>query len=142
MPETIDGTELERGRGDEPGRPPYRLSGGEKRTVAIATVLAMSPNVLVLDEPSSNLDPRARRRLIEPLATFTHTKIIATHDLDMALSLCERTILMNAGGITADGPTVELFTDDALLEASWLERPQILRACPVCGEKQASGWQV
>lgn len=115
-------------------RPPYRLSGGEKRAVAIATVLAMSPNVLILDEPSSNLDPRARRRLIELLDTFTHTKIIATHDLDMALSLCERTIVMSAGGIAADGPTADVFTNDALLEASKLERPQILRACPVCGE--------
>jgi cobalt/nickel transport system ATP-binding protein len=123
-------------------RPPYRLSGGEKRAVAIATVLAMSPNVLILDEPSSNLDPRARRRLIELLGTFTHTKIIATHDLDMALALCERTIVMNAGGIAADGPTTEVFTDDALLEVSRLERPLILRPCPVCGETQASGRHV
>ena len=115
-------------------RPPYRLSGGEKRAVAIATVLAMSPNVLVLDEPSSNLDPRARRRLIELLATFTHTKIIATHDLDMALTLCERTIVMNAGSVAADGPTMDLFTNDELFEASRLERPPTLRPCPVCGE--------
>ncbi len=68
-------------------RPPYKLSGGEKRAVAIATVLAMSPDILVMDEPSSSLDPRARRRLIELLKTFEHTKIIATHDLDMAMDL-------------------------------------------------------
>jgi cobalt/nickel transport system ATP-binding protein len=68
-------------------RPPYKLSGGEKRAVAIATVLAMSPDILVMDEPSSNLDAMSRRRLIKLLKTFDHTKIIATHDLDMALEL-------------------------------------------------------
>ncbi len=114
-------------------RPPYRLSGGEKRAVAIATVLAMQPSILVMDEPTSNLDPRARRRLIELLATFDHTKIVATHDLDMALDLCERTIVMCDGAVAADGPTRELFTDDALLEAAGLERPLGMRACPVCG---------
>ena len=68
-------------------RPPYKLSGGEKRAVAIATVLAMSPDILVMDEPGSNLDAMSRRRLIKLLKTFDHTKIIATHDLDMALEL-------------------------------------------------------
>lgn len=114
-------------------RPPYRLSGGEKRAVAIATVLAMSASVLVLDEPSSNLDPRARRRLIELLKSFEHTKIIATHDLDMALDVCERTIVMSAGAVTADGPTTEIFENETLLEASGLEKPLRLQACPVCG---------
>jgi cobalt/nickel transport system ATP-binding protein len=113
-------------------RPPYRLSGGEKRAVSIATVLAMAPSMLVLDEPSSNLDPRARRRLIALLATFEHTKVIATHDLDLALDLCERTIVMSGGTVTADGPTRGIFSDDALLEASGLERPLALQACPVC----------
>jgi cobalt/nickel transport system ATP-binding protein len=113
-------------------RPPYRLSGGEKRAVSIATVLAMSPSMLVLDEPSSNLDPRARRRLIALLGTFEHTKVIATHDLDLALDLCERTIVMSGGTVTADGPTREVFRDDALLAASGLERPLALQACPVC----------
>jgi cobalt/nickel transport system ATP-binding protein len=115
------------------GRPPYRLSGGEKRAVAIATVLAMSPDILVLDEPSSNLDPKARRRLIELLGSFEHTKIIATHDLDLALELCGRTIVMSRGTIAADGPTREVFGDDALLERCALERPASLRPCPVCG---------
>lgn len=114
-------------------RPPYRLSGGEKRAVAIATVLAMSPSILIMDEPTSNLDPRARRRLIELLATFEHTKIIATHDLDLALALCERTLVMSGGTLLADGPTREVFADDALLEASNLERPLAMQACPVCG---------
>lgn len=113
-------------------RPPYRLSGGEKRAVAIATVLAMSPNVLVMDEPSSNLDPRARRRLIDLLGTFEHTKIIATHDLDLALRLCSRTIVMSGGQIAADGATHDVFADDALLEGSGLERPLSMQGCPVC----------
>jgi cobalt/nickel transport system ATP-binding protein len=113
-------------------RPPYRLSGGEKRAVAIATVLAMRAVILVLDEPSSNLDPLARRRLIGLLAAFDHTKIIATHDLDMALELCERTIVMSGGEIVADGLSRDIFGDDPLLQASGLERPLGMQACPVC----------
>ncbi len=114
-------------------RPPYRLSGGEKRAVSIATVLAMCPSVLVMDEPSSSLDPRARRRLIELLAGFEHTKVIATHDLDMALELCERTIVLSAGRVAADGPTDRIFADTELLERCGLERPLSLKGCPVCG---------
>jgi cobalt/nickel transport system ATP-binding protein len=113
-------------------RAPYRLSGGEKRAVAIATVLAMAPSVLVLDEPSSNLDPQARRRLIALLAGFEHTKLIATHDLDMALDLCERTIVISHGVVAADGPTSEVFADDELLGRCGLERPLAMQACPVC----------
>jgi cobalt/nickel transport system ATP-binding protein len=104
-------------------RPPYRLSGGERRAAAIATVLAMSPSILVMDEPSSNLDPRARRLLINLLRSFQHTKIIATHDLDLVLDLCPRTIVMHQGTVAADGPTPEIFHDDALLERCRLERP-------------------
>ncbi len=114
-------------------RPPYRLSGGEKRSVAIATVLSMCPNVLVLDEPSSNLDPLTRRRLIELLATFEHTKIIATHDLDLALDLCSRTIVISEGAVASDGPTREVFEDADLLEACHLERPLVMQGCPLCG---------
>jgi cobalt/nickel transport system ATP-binding protein len=114
-------------------RPPYRLSGGEKRAVAIATVLAMEPNILVMDEPSSGLDPRARRRLIGLLRSFEHTRIIATHDLDLAAELCERTIVMSAGTILADGPTRAVFGDDPLLERSGLERPLGLSVCAACG---------
>ncbi len=119
-------------------RPPYRLSGGEKRAVAIATVLAMEPSVLVMDEPSSGLDPRARRRLIGLLETFEHTRIVATHDLDLAAELCERTIVMGDGRVLADRPTAEVFRDDALLAAAGLERPLGMLACPVCGEAPAS----
>ncbi len=116
-------------------RPPYHLSGGEKRTVAIATVLAMEPNVLVMDEPSSGLDPKARRRLIGLLASFAHTRILATHDLDLAAELCERTIVMSGGRVAADGPTRDIFADDALLEVVGLERPLAMQACPVCRER-------
>lgn len=114
-------------------RPPYKLSGGEKRSVAIASVLSMSPDILVMDEPTSNLDPRARRQLIELLKTFQHTKIIATHDLDLVLDLCERTIVMHDGTVTADGPTLDIFNDRNLLDRSRLERPLRLQGCPVCG---------
>lgn len=105
------------------GRPPYRLSQGEKRTAAIAGVLAMSPDILVMDEPTSSLDPMSRRRLINLLKTFKHTKIIATHDLDFAMELCDRTIVIHKGSVTADGPTKEIFSDDELLKRSSLENP-------------------
>jgi cobalt/nickel transport system ATP-binding protein len=114
------------------GRPSHRLSAGEKRLVAIASVLAMSPSILVMDEPTSSLDPRARRQLIQLLASFEHTKIIATHDLDMALDLCPRTIVLNDGGIVADGPTRAILKDEGLLEKSNLEKPLRLQGCPVC----------
>ena len=117
-------------------RPPYRLSGGEKRAVAIATVLSMSPDILVMDEPTSGLDPRARRRLIELLKTFKHTKVIATHDLDMAVDLCERTIVIYEGSVTADGPTLELLQDETLLTRSGLEKPLSMQACPACGNSK------
>lgn len=108
-------------------RPPYRLSGGEKRSVAIATVLSMSPNILVLDEPTSNLDPRARRTLITLLKSFEHTKIIATHDLDMVMDLCGRTIVLHQGHVLADGLTEDIFNNDELLEQGHLERPLSMR---------------
>jgi len=114
-------------------RPPYRLSYGEKRSVAIATVLAMSPNILVMDEPTSSLDPMSRARLIELLKTFHHTKIIATHDLDMAMDLCERAIVLHQGRITGDGSTMKLLKDEELLHRSRLERPLRMQGCPICG---------
>lgn len=113
-------------------RPPYKLSGGEKRSVAIASVLSMSPDILVMDEPTSNLDPKSRRLLIEMLKLFKHTKIIATHDLDMAIDLCERTIVLHQGRIIADGITIDLFKNRELLEQSNLEIPLKLQACPIC----------
>lgn len=114
-------------------RNPWKLSGGEKRAVAIATVLAMLPDILVMDEPSSNLDPLARQRLIDLLKTFEHTKIIATHDLDLAMDVCERTIVLHEGHITADGPTSKIFQDKSLLAASGLAQPLAMQNCPICG---------
>lgn len=108
-------------------RPPYKLSAGEKRAVAIATVLAMSPDVLVMDEPSSHLDPRGRRRLIELLKSFKHTKIIATHDLELVVELCSRVIVLDGGKVVAEGPTEELLNDEALMLSHGLERPHSLR---------------
>lgn len=116
-------------------RPPYRLSGGQKRSVAIASVLAMSPDILVMDEPSSGLDPFARRQLIKLLLTFTHTKVIATHDLDLVLDLCERTIVLKDGKVLADGPTLAIFSDAALLEQGHLEKPFSMQGCPVCNSR-------
>jgi cobalt/nickel transport system ATP-binding protein len=111
-------------------RPPYRLSFGEKRTAAIAAVLACSPDVLVMDEPSSDLDPTRRRTLIEQLKSFSHTKLIVTHDLDLALDVCDRIIVLKEGVISADGPAAELLRDEALLNANELELPLRLQAEP------------
>jgi cobalt/nickel transport system ATP-binding protein len=121
------------GMGHLEHRPPYKLSGGEKRAVSIATVLAMSPDILVMDEPSSNLDPRSRRRLIDLLRSFTHTKIIATHDLDLALDVCERVFVLHEGRIAADGPTRDLLRDETMLVPCALEKPLRLQGCPICG---------
>jgi len=115
-------------------RPPYRLSGGEKRAAAIASVLAMSPDILVMDEPSAGLDPAARRRLIGLLRSFEHTKIVATHDLDLVLDVCARTVVLREGRVAADGPTASIFGDASLLGACHLEKPLRLQGCPRCGE--------
>lgn len=104
-------------------RQPHHLSGGEKRAAAIATVLAMRPRLLLLDEPTSNLDPRARRQFIRLLNSLPHTRIVATHDLDMVLEVCPRTVVLYKGQIRADGATRDIFADTALLEACHLERP-------------------
>jgi cobalt/nickel transport system ATP-binding protein len=108
-------------------RPPYRLSGGEKRAVAIAGVLAMSPSILVMDEPSAGLDPKARRRLINLLKGFAHTKIVATHDLDLVLDLCTRVLVMREGSVEADGTPEAIFADVDLLERCHLELPLSLQ---------------
>ncbi len=113
-------------------KPPYHLSGGEKKRAAIATVLSMVPDILVLDEPTSGLDPRARRQLMALLRAFHHTRIITTHDLDMVLELCPRTIVLNEGRVMADGPTLDVFRDEAMLAACHLEKPFAMQSCPVC----------
>jgi cobalt/nickel transport system ATP-binding protein len=105
-------------------RAPHQLSLGQRRRVAIATVLAMHPSLLVLDEPSANLDPRTRRELIETLDQLDRTLLIVTHDLPLAASLCERSVLLSAGRIVADGPTHELLRDEQLLAAHDLELPE------------------
>lgn len=99
------------------------LSGGEKKRIAIAGVLAMYPEVLVFDEPSAQLDPRSRRQLIELLETLSLTQLIATHDLDLALELCPRTVILSKGQIVYDGETAQVMSDrDFLLQHS-LESP-------------------
>ncbi|HEU4319500.1 MAG TPA: ABC transporter ATP-binding protein [Acidimicrobiia bacterium] len=104
-------------------RPPHHLSGGEKRRAALATVLAMEPEVLVIDEPSEGLDPAGRRELIETLMTLPVTQVIITHDLPLALELCSRAVIMSAGKVVADGDTVEILGDADLLAANRLELP-------------------
>ncbi len=114
-------------------KPPYLLSGGEKKRVAIATVLAMSPDILVMDEPTSGLDPFARRQLMTLVKAFDHTRIIASHDLDLVMALCERTIVLHEGRVAADGATHDIFRDDLLLAQCRLEKPFSMQGCPVCG---------
>jgi cobalt/nickel transport system ATP-binding protein len=104
-------------------RSPAHMSGGQRRRAALATVLACEPEVLVLDEPSANLDPVARRELAETLADLEATMLIVTHDLPYAAQLCERAIVMDGGVVVADGPIGEILSDTDLLAAHRLELP-------------------
>ncbi len=104
-------------------RAPHHLSYGERRRVAIATVLAMQPEILVLDEPTSNLDPASRRELIDVLRDLPITQLLVTHDLPFALELCPRSLVMDRGRIVASDETVEILTDDALMKSHRLELP-------------------
>lgn len=104
-------------------RTPHHLSGGEKKRVAIATVLAMQPELLILDEPTASLDPVGRRKLAELLATLQQTQIIVTHDLPFALATCERSIVLSSGRLVADRPTADLLADTELLADHELELP-------------------
>lgn len=104
-------------------RPPHHLSGGEKRRAALATVLAMEPDVLVFDEPTSGLDPAGRRELIGTLSRLPMTQLIITHDLPLALELCPRAVIVNHGRVVADAPTAGLLGDIDLLAANRLEPP-------------------
>jgi cobalt/nickel transport system ATP-binding protein len=104
-------------------RPPHHLSFGQRRRVAVATVLAMKPEILVLDEPSSNLDPASRRELADILRSLDITMVMVTHDLPYAYELCARSVILKGGVIVADGSTHEILTNSALLSANRLELP-------------------
>lgn len=117
-------------------RPPYKLSGGQKRSVAIATVLSMLPDILIMDEPSAGLDPLSRRQLINLLQSFTHTKVLATHDLDLVVDVCQRTIVLAEGKVIADGATLQIFSDMDILEKSQLEMPLRMQGCPMHGNRK------
>ena len=128
----IAGAELERrvtdaleavGGADLADRPAHHLSGGERRRAALATVLAMHPDVLVFDEPSSDLDGAGRRELVSALLTLDLTQIVITHDLPLALELCPRAVIMRDGRVVADGPTREILSDSALLAENRIELP-------------------
>ena len=109
-------------------RSSQRLSVGEKRAVAIASVLSMTPEILLLDEPTAGLDPWSRRQLIVLLRQFTQTMIIATHDLDFVQDVCQRAIVLQRGWIIADGPAEHILRDRELLESCRLELPLRLQA--------------
>jgi cobalt/nickel transport system ATP-binding protein len=109
-------------------RAPHHLSGGERRRVAIATVLAMQPDLLVLDEPTSNLDPASRRELVGVLRSLAVTQLVVTHDLPLVLELCPRTVIVDGGRVVADGDTAALLSDAELLAAHRLELPYGLTA--------------
>ena len=100
---------------------PKQLSGGQKQRVAIARALAMEPEILLLDEPTAFLDPKARRRLIQVLDTLDQTMLVATHDLTFALETCKRSLVLTDGAVFADGPSKELLFDDHLMEAGGVE---------------------
>lgn len=112
------------------GRRPHELSGGEKRCAALATVLAMRPRALALDEPTNDLDPRARRALMAVLRRLEVTLLVATHDLELVLALCERAVVLDAGAVVADGAAVDILSNDALMDAHGLEVPLSLRSRP------------
>ncbi len=112
---------------DAADRPPHHLSFGERKRACLAGVLACEPTVLVLDEPTANLDPRGRRRFLALIRSLPATKLIATHDLEMALELCNRTVLLDAGRVVANGLTRNVLGDPTLLEAHGLEMPLSLK---------------
>ena len=108
---------------DAADRAPHQLSLGQRRRVAIATVLAMDPRLLVLDEPSASLDPRSRRELLEMLGRLEQTMLVVTHDLLFAAELCERAVILSAGRIVGDGRCLDILRNEDLLAAHDLELP-------------------
>ena len=128
----IKGAELDRrvmyaleqvGMAEYVDRPPHHLSFGQRRRVAVATVLVMEPEILVLDEPSSNLDPASRRELADILRSLDVTVLMVTHDLPYALELCPRSVVLSDGAVVADGSTYDVLTDDVLMKSHRLELP-------------------
>jgi cobalt/nickel transport system ATP-binding protein len=115
------------------GRSPHHLSSGEKRRVAIASVLSYDPEVLILDEPTSDLDPRGRRELTRLLSSMSHSLLIASHDLEFIARTCSRVMLLAGGSLKADGPASLLLTDAALLESNGLEVPLGIRGLDAGG---------
>lgn len=111
------------GMADFADRPPHHLSFGQRRRVAVATVLAMRPEILVLDEPSSNLDPASRRELADILRSLDVTVLMVTHDLPYALELCPRSVVLSGGVLVADGSTQKLLCDEGLMRTHRLELP-------------------
>lgn len=118
-------------------RYPEHLSGGEKKRVAIAGILALNPRILVLDEPSAQLDPQARKRLMALLQRLPVTQIIATHDLDLALELCDRTLVLHRGRLVYDGDTQTVMGDETFLQQRGLESPLSFRR-PYCALKDGN----
>jgi len=108
-------------------RSSHHLSEGEKKKVSLATVLALDPDIIALDEPTSNLDPCSRDEFVEQLKRLTATRIIATHDLELVAELCERAILLNGGKIVSDGPAKTILLDRGLMEGNRLKAPLSLR---------------
>jgi cobalt/nickel transport system ATP-binding protein len=115
-------------------KPPHHLSCGQKSAVAIASVMAVEPDILAMDEPAANLDPKSRRLLINLLKTFTHSRIIASHDLDLILDVCHRCIVIREGRVVADGVSIEILSNRDLLEANNLELPLSMQR----GQSQAT----
>ena len=108
-------------------RVPHHLSGGEKRRVALATIYAMKPEIMLLDEPTSSLDPRGRREVLQLLKAFSGTKLIATHNFELALEVADRVVLLANGTILANGDPLKVLTDEALLQSGGLELPLVMR---------------
>lgn len=122
----VDAILGELGLGAIAGRPPHHLSQGQKRLVALATVLVLAPDVLVLDEPSANLDPRGRRELVRHLQRLPMTRLVASHDLELVLDVCTRVVLLDGGRVVADGPAEVVLADAERMERHGLEVPHSL----------------
>ena len=116
----------------------HKISGGEKRMAAIATILAMEPEMIVMDEPSTALDPVNRRRVISTINSRKETKLIASHDLDMILDTCQRVLLISRGKLVADGDAAAVLLDKALLEANQMELPLCVPGWQSCPTSRAS----